>query len=119
MRFDELAYRLERQPCVYLLASGRNGTLYVGVTSNLIKRVYEHRNDLIDGFTKRYRVHDLVWYEVHEEMESAILREKQLKKWSRVAKLRLIEQANPEWKDLWQQIADPSLDPGPRQSMPG
>jgi putative endonuclease len=66
---------MERQPCVYLLANGRNGTLYVGVTSNLVKRVYEHRNERIAGFTKRYGVHDLVWYEVHERME-AILRGK-------------------------------------------
>jgi putative endonuclease len=110
---------MESQACVYLLANGRNGTLYVGVTSNLIKRVYEHRNELIDGFTKRYGVHDLVWYEIHERMESAILREKQLKKWSRVAKIRLIEQFNPAWKDLWPDLASPSLDSGPRQSMPG
>jgi len=110
---------MERQPCVYLLASGRNGTLYVGVTSNLVKRVYEHRNELIDGFTKRYGVHDPVWYEVHERMESAILREKQLKNWSRTAKIRLIEQGNPAWKDLWPDLAFPSLDPGPRQSIPG
>ena len=71
---------MEKLPCVYLLASHRLGTLYLGVTSDLIKRVYEHRNELMDGFTKRYKVHDLVWYEVHERMESAILREKQIKK---------------------------------------
>lgn len=110
---------MERQPCVYLLTNGRNGTLYVGVTSNLVKRVYEHRNELIDGFTKRYGVHDLVWYEVHERMDSAILREKQLKKWSRAAKLRLIEQVNPAWKDLWPDSALPSLGSGPRQSLLG
>ena len=107
------------QACVYLLANGRNGTLYVGVTSNLIKRVYEHRNELIDGFTTRYGVHSLVWYEVHERMESAILREKQLKKWSRAAKIGLIEKGNPAWKDLWPDLTSPSLDPGPRQSLPG
>ncbi|CAB5034405.1 MAG: GIY-YIG nuclease family protein [Actinobacteria bacterium] len=95
---------MEKQPCVYLLASGRNGTLYVGVTSNLIQRVYQHRNNQIDGFTKRYHVHDLMWYEVHECMESAILREKQIKKWQRMAKIGLIEQRNPEWQDLWSEL---------------
>ena len=95
---------MEKQPCVYLLASGRNGTLYVGVTSDLIKRVYQHRNSLVDGFTKRYAVHNLVWYEVHERMESAILQEKQIKKWQRMAKIDLIEQRNPEWRDLWHEL---------------
>ena len=92
---------MDKQPCVYILASQRNGTLYIGVTSDLIKRVYQHRENLIEGFTKRYNVHLLVWYESHETMESAILREKQLKNWSRSAKLRLIEQQNPNWTDLW------------------
>ena len=96
---------MNKQPCVYLLSSQRNGTLYIGVTSDLIRRVYQHRNELVDGFTKRYRIHDLVWYEVHEMMESAILREKQLKKWSRLAKIRLIEQQNPHWQDLWPELA--------------
>ena len=95
---------MEKQPCVYLLASGRNETLYVGVTSVLIKRVYQHRNSLVDGFTKRYAVHNLVWYEVHERMESAILQEKQIKKWQRMAKIDLIEQRNPEWRDLWHEL---------------
>ena len=95
---------MDKQPCVYILASGQNGTLYVGVTSNLIKRVFEHRTDVVDGFTRRYRVHELVWYEIHETMESAIRREKQLKHWSRFMKLRLIEQVNPAWKDLWPEI---------------
>ncbi|MDP3008956.1 MAG: GIY-YIG nuclease family protein [Methylococcales bacterium] len=95
---------MEKQPCVYLLASGRNGTLYVGVTSDLIKRVYQHRNNLVDGFTKQYGVHDLVWYEVHEQMESAILREKQIKKWQRMAKIGLIEKGNPTWQDLWHEL---------------
>ena len=95
---------MQKQPCVYLLASSRNGTLYVGVTSDLIKRVYQHRNNLVDGFTKRYNVHNLVWYEVHERMESAILREKQIKKWQRMAKIGLIEQHNPDWRDLWQEL---------------
>ena len=87
-----------------MLANQRNGTLYIGVTSDLIKRVYQHRNELVDGFTKRYGVHDLVWYEIHEMMESAILRENQLKKWSRIAKIRLIERKNPNWRDLWPEL---------------
>ncbi len=110
---------MEKQPCVYILASGINGTLYVGVTSNLIGRVYQHRQKLIAGFTKRYDVSDLVWYEVHEQMESAILREKQLKKWSRVAKKRLIELHNPLWQDLWIELTSPSMAPGSRHSLPG
>jgi putative endonuclease len=92
--------RRERLPCVYLLASRPNGTLYCGVTSDLPKRVWQHKNDLIDGFTKRYRVHALVWYEVHETMESAIRREKAIKNWSRQRKVLLIENVNPMWMDL-------------------
>ena len=95
---------MEKQPCVYILASKRNGTLYTGVTSNLIKRIYEHRNDLVEGFTKKYKVHHLVYYEVHDVMESAIQREKQIKKWNRDYKLRMIEERNPEWRDLWEEI---------------
>ena len=95
---------MKKQPCVYPLASQRLGALYVGVTSNLIKRVYEHRNELVDGFTKRFKVHDLVWSEVHDRMESAIFREKQIKKWSRVAKIDLIKKRNPEWRDLWSDL---------------
>ena len=91
----------ERLPCVYVLASSQRGTLYVGVTSNLPKRVFQHRNDLVDGFSRRYRVHDLVWYELHETMESAIQREKALKAWRRAWKIRLIEESNPEWRDLY------------------
>ena len=90
-----------KQPCVYMLASKRNGTLYIGVTSDLIKRVYQHRMELVEGFTKRYGIHDLVWYEVHEILESAIQREKQLKNWSRRAKITLLERTNPDWHDLW------------------
>lgn len=95
---------MEKQPCVYLLASAYNGTLYVGVTSDLIKRIYQHKNNLAEGFTKQYNVHDLVWYEVHEQMESAILREKQIKKWDRKAKIGLIQRANPNWRDLWGEL---------------
>lgn len=92
------------QPCVYMMASSRNGTLYIGVSSDLIKRVWQHKNEAIKGFTEKYSVHLLVWYEVHENMESAISREKALKKWNRIWKLRLIEQFNPEWQDLYEQL---------------
>ena len=78
---------MEKHPCVYILASHRIGTLYVGVTSNLIQRVYQHRNDLVVGFTRRYKIHTLVWYDLHESMESAILREKEVKIWQRHAKI--------------------------------
>ena len=95
-------YRVkERQPCVYMLASRRNGTLYIGVTSDLIKRIWEHKNNVVEGFTRTYEVHLLVWYELHESMESAIRREKALKEWKRGWKLRLIESRNPEWNDLY------------------
>ncbi|MCU0593153.1 MAG: GIY-YIG nuclease family protein [Desulfobacterales bacterium] len=88
-------------PCVYILASRRNGTLYVGVTSDLVKRVWEHKNDMVKGFTQRYGVHTLVWYEPHETMISAISREKAIKGWKRRWKLELIERSNPEWRDLY------------------
>ncbi len=86
----------EKQPCVYLLASKRNGTLYVGVTSDLVKRVWEHKNDLVEGFTAKYGVHLLVYYEMHADMLGAITREKQIKKWDRSWKLKLVERNNPE-----------------------
>lgn len=95
---------MAKQPCVYLMASRRNGTLYVGVTSDLIKRVWEHKQDSVEGFTKRYGVHILVWYELHQTMESAIVREKRLKEWKRGWKLELIEQGNPEWRDLYSDL---------------
>ena len=91
-----------KQPCVYMLASRRNGTLYVGVTSNLTKRVWEHKNDLVEGFTKRYGVHLLVWYEQHESISAAIQREKAIKEWQRKWKLELIEKENPTWQDLYE-----------------
>jgi putative endonuclease len=100
---------MTKLPCVYILASGKNGTLYVGVTSHLIQRVYQHREGQAHGFTKRHDVHDLVWYETHESMESAILKEKRLKTWERAAKIRLIERTNPEWRDLWPGLASTSL----------
>jgi len=93
-----------KQPCVYMLASKPNGTLYVGVTSNLPQRVWQHKNDLVEGFTRRYGVHTLVWYEVHENMESAIRREKTIKEWKRQWKRELIEATNPEWLDLYEKI---------------
>ncbi|TVQ13497.1 MAG: GIY-YIG nuclease family protein [Leptolyngbya sp. DLM2.Bin27] len=92
---------MDKQPTVYILASKHNGTLYIGVTSDLVKRVWEHRNDVTEGFTKRYRVHRLVYFEQHISMDEAILREKRLKKWNRDWKIKLIEDANPEWRDLW------------------
>ncbi len=95
---------MNKQPAVYMLASKRNGTLYIGVTSDLIKRIWEHRNDLVEGFTSRYNVHRLVWYELHENMESAITREKRLKNWKRKWKLEIIENSNPEWLDLFDTI---------------
>jgi putative endonuclease len=87
-----------------MMCNKRNGTFYIGVTSDLIKRVYEHKNNLVDGFTKEYNVHLLVWYEQHESAEQAILKEKQIKKWNRKWKLRIIEQFNPEWHDLYEDI---------------
>ncbi|HEY2968007.1 MAG TPA: GIY-YIG nuclease family protein [Casimicrobiaceae bacterium] len=85
-----------KRPCVYLLASGRNGTLYVGVTSRLINRLFLHREDVIGGFGQKYAVHRLVWFEEFEDMPAAIRREKQIKKWNRAWKLRLIERHSPE-----------------------
>ena len=91
-------------PCVYILASKPNGTLYIGVTSDLIQRIWQHKSNMVKGFTKRYGVHRLVWYEVHESMESAIQREKAIKKWNRVWKIELIEKNNPTWGDLYNDI---------------
>lgn len=89
-------------PCVYLIASKRNGTLYVGVTSDLVQRVWQHKTDFFEGFTKRYRVHTLVWYEACGSMETAIAREKAIKEWKRAWKIRLIEETNPGWRDLYE-----------------
>src|SRR3546814_5941530 len=89
---------MEKQPAVYILASERNGTLYTGVTSDLIGRTWQHREHIVDGFTKRYRIATLVWYELHPTMEGAIVREKQIKKWNRSWKLRLIQAENPRWR---------------------
>ena len=86
---------------VYILASKRNGTLYIGVTSDLVKRVYEHKQGLIPGFTKKYHVHKLVYFEIHNDITQAITREKQIKKWKRLWKLNLVEANNPDWNDLY------------------
>ena len=91
---------------VYILASKRNGTLYIGVTNNLLKRVDQHRNNLVEGFTARYGVHRLVYYEQYRNAGDAINREKQLKKWDRQWKLALIEKGNPEWRDLFDELVD-------------
>jgi putative endonuclease len=93
-----------KQPVVYILASQRHGTLYTGVTSDLRRRVWQHKNDFVEGFTKTYGVHRLVYYELCTDMTSAIAREKQIKHWNRSWKLRIIEKMNPEWQDLWPQI---------------
>ncbi len=93
-----------KQYYVYIMASQRNGTLYIGVTSDLVKRVYEHKEGLAEGFTKKYDVKHLVYYETTNDVESAIQRETQMKKWNRKWKLELIEKHNPEWKDLYEEI---------------
>ena len=93
-----------KSPCVYILASKRNGTLYTGVTSNLVHRVWQHKNNLVEGFTKRHDVHTLVWYESHDTMESAIMPERALKAWKRSWKLALIEETNEAWRDLYEDI---------------
>ena len=95
---------MPKQPCVYILASQRNGTLYVGVTSDLVKRTWQHKNDAVDGFTKEYGVHILAYYEFYTDMLAAITREKQIKKWNRAWKIELIESTNPDWRDLWNEI---------------
>jgi putative endonuclease len=96
----------DRYPCVYILASRERGTLYVGVTSDLVKRIWEHKNDLVEGFTKKYRVHHLVWYEQHKTMTTAIAREKAIKEWKRSWKIELIETTNPHWRDLYPAITE-------------
>jgi len=95
---------MDKLPCVYILANKRNGTLYTGVTSNLVKRIWEHKSHLVEGFTKKYNVTLLVWYELHESMESAIQKEKIIKNWKRSWKIREIEKSNSEWNDLYNEI---------------
>ena len=89
---------------VYILASGRNGTLYVGMTNDLVRRIWEHKNNMVEGFTKKHGIHHLVWFETAQTAEAAITREKQIKKWRRAWKLELIESGNPEWRDLYEDI---------------
>ncbi len=95
---------MKGQPCVYILASRRNGTLYTGVTSDLARRVWQHKADVVPSFTKRYGIHLLVYVEMHDTMEAAITREKQIKEWKRTWKLQLIEKMNPTWRDLFDEI---------------
>ncbi len=95
---------MSKQFYIYILASKRNGTLYIGVTSNLPQRIWQHKNNQFDGFCKKYNVKQLVYFEQHETAESAITREKQLKKWNRAWKLKLIEKENPQWEDLYDVI---------------
>ena len=99
--------RSERSYWVYILASRIGGTLYIGVTNDLVRRVYEHKMGLADGFTKKYGIHRLVYFEQYSDIEAAILREKRLKKWNRAWKIQLIEELNPNWDDLYPQIASP------------
>ena len=103
-------------PCVYILASARNGTLYIGVTNDLVRRVWEHKSDFAEAFTKRYGVHLLVYAEFHATMPAAILREKQMKRWNRQWKLDLIERGNPEWRDLYPDFATEDIESGPPPS---
>ncbi len=100
----------ERGPCVYILASRRNGTLYTGVTSDMPQRIFAHRSGSVAGFTREYGVKLLVWFEQHATMASAIQREKRIKKWNRAWKLKLIETDNPEWRDLAEGLGFPPLD---------
>jgi putative endonuclease len=94
-----------KYPCVYILASEKDGYLYVGVTSNLLRRVYQHKSSVLDGYTKQHQVGILVWYEIHDVMESAIRREKAIKKWNRAWKIELINSMNPQWCDLYINLA--------------
>jgi len=89
---------------LYIIASKKNGTLYIGVTNDLVKRIYEHKQNAVNGFTKKYNVHTLVYYKVHRDIEETIMKEKQMKKWNRKWKVRIIEEKNPEWKDLYDEI---------------
>ncbi len=95
---------MEKQPCVYMVTNKRNGTLYVGVTSDLRKRIWQHKNKFVSGFTEKYGLDKLVWYEMHESMLSAIQREKAIKYWKRKWKLEAIEEINPEWRDLYEDL---------------
>lgn len=102
--FKKEVLQMDKQPCVYILTNKKEGTLYIGVTSHLVQRIWQHKNNLVAGFTKKYNLHSLVYYEFHEAMEVAINREKQMKKWRREWKENLIKKDNPEWNDLWVDI---------------
>lgn len=106
---------MNKQFYVYILASQRNGTLYTGVTSNLVRRIWQHKEHQLEGFSKKYGVKNLVYFEVHDTSETAITREKQIKKWRRAWKVRLIEEFNPHWKDLYGLIAFETGFPPPRE----
>ncbi len=95
---------MEKQSYVYILADGRYGTLYIGVTSNLLQRVWQHREKLVEGFTKQHNIHQLVWFETHSDILAAITREKQLKKWNRSWKVKFVSEHNPTWRDLYHDI---------------
>ena len=95
---------MTKQPAVYILASRRSGTLYIGVTSDLVKIVWQHKTDVTEGLTTKYCVHTFVYYEMHTDIAEAIPREKQLKKWNRAWKIELIEKENPRWRDLWPRL---------------
>ena len=110
--------RRPQEPCVYILASKRDGVLYIGVTSDISNRVNLHKQGLIDGFTKKYGVHLLVYFEIHHTMPEAIRREKQLKKWNRAWKVWLIEQVNPEWRDLWTETGEVYMSSVGGQGLP-
>ncbi len=99
-----MTFAMVKQPAVYMLSNQRNGTLYVGVSSYLVKRIWEHKQGLVEGFTKEHGIHTLVYFELHDEMIQAIQREKQIKKWNRDWKINLIEKHNPYWNDLWSEI---------------
>jgi putative endonuclease len=98
---------MEERAFVYIMASARNGTIYLGSTNDLARRVWEHRNDVVEGFTRKYGCKLLVWFEVHETLEAARRRERQMKEWKRVWKLREIEGLNPDWSDLYDRIVQP------------
>jgi putative endonuclease len=98
---------MTEQAFVYIMASRRNGTIYIGSTTDLVRRAWEHRNDVVSGFTRTYGCHSLVWYEVHDGLEQAQLRERRMKQWRRAWKLREIEGFNPDWDDLYERVAQP------------
>ena len=108
---------MDREPCVYILAKASHSTMYVGVTSNLLGRIHQHRSGVIKGFTARYHIHRLVWFEAHETMDSAIIQEKRIKRWLRRWKYELIGKANPHWRDLAEDLGfDPLPKAGPGSS---